>query len=134
MSKILSEDLKALVRTDSSNLERLIKLPDLFPNTRWVGGYAIGQGSFGLATLWVLVDNLTLRAVAHAVIKDAFESVWISTAEKDIYTGIYLQLKNKGLDFGADPLHPVGQAAPHLRFLKEAYLQGLMTVPNVTEG
>jgi hypothetical protein len=110
MSKILSEDLKALVRTDSSNLERLIKLPDLFPNTRWVGGYAIGQGSFGLATLWVLVDNLTL-----------------------IYTGIYLQLKNKGLDFGADPLHPVGQAAPHLRFLKEAYLQGLMTVPNVTE-
>jgi hypothetical protein len=133
MSKILDDHQKALVRTDGSNLERLTRLPDLYPNTQWIGGFAIGQGTFGLATLWVLVDKITSRAVAHAVIKDAFERVWISTAEKDIYTGIYLQLKNKGLDFGADLTHPVNQAAPELRFLKEAYLQGLMTVPNVTE-
>lgn len=133
MSKILSDRQKAEVRRDGSNLERLRKLPSPLPNTRWVGGYAVGSGSYGLATLWVLVDNSTLRAVTHVVIKDAFEGVWESTAERDIYTDIYLQLKNKGLDFGADPTNPIGRAAPELRFLKEAYLQGLMTVPDVNE-
>lgn len=133
MSRILSDRQKAEVRRDGSNLERLNKLPNPLPNTRWVGGYAVGSGSYGLATLWVLVDNSTLRAVTHVVIKDAFEGVWEPTAEKDIYTNIYLQLRNKGLDFGADPTNPIGRAAPDRRFLKEAYLQGLMTVPDVNE-
>jgi hypothetical protein len=133
MSKMLSPHQKASVRTDGSNLEQLIKLPHLFPNTQWIGGYKLGEGSFGIATLWVLVDNITLKAVAHAVIKDAFEATWLSTVEAGLYTGVYLQLVEKGLDFGADPTHALGQAAPGLRFLKEAYLQGLMTVPNATE-
>jgi hypothetical protein len=132
MSKILSDDQKAIVRRDGSNLE-LIKLPNPLPNTRWVGGYHLGSGTYGLATLWVLVDNSTLRAVAHAVIKDAFEGVWEPTVEKGIYKDIYLQLKDKGLDFGVDPTHKIGHAAPKLRFLKEAYLQGLMTVPDAAE-
>lgn len=133
MSKILSDRQKAEVRKDSSNLERLKKLPNLPPNTRWVGGYDVGSGSFGLATLWVLVDNSTLRAVAHVVIKDAFEGVGVRTAERGLYKDIYLQLRNKGLDFGADPTNQIGHAAPEKRFLKEAYLQGLMTVPDVNE-
>lgn len=133
MSKVLDDIQKAEVRRDGSNLERLNKLPNPPPNTRWVGGYAVGSGTYGLATLWVLVDNSSLRAVTHVVIKDAFEGVWEPTAEKGLYTDIYLQLRYKGLDFGADPTNPIGQAAPERRFLKEAYLQGLMTVPGVNE-
>lgn len=133
MSNILNDRQKAEVRRDGCNLERLKKLPNPLPNTRWIGGYGVGSGTYGLATLWTLVDNSTLKAIAHVVIKDAFEAVWEPTAEEGLYRDIYRQLKNKGLDFGADPTNEIGHAAPELRFLKEAYLQGLMTVLDVNE-
>jgi serine/threonine protein kinase len=133
MARVLKDWQLANVRSDDSNLEKLMRQPELYPNTRWVGGYKLGGGSFGIATLWVLIDTVTLKVIAHAVIKDAFENTYISTAEEGIYTGIYRQLVNKGLDFGADPTHEASQAAPRLRFLKEAYLQGLMTVRDVGE-
>jgi serine/threonine protein kinase len=133
MSRLLKDWQLAKVRSDDSNLEKLMKRPELYPNTRWVGGYKLGGGSFGIATLWALVDTVTRRSIAHIVIKDAFEGTRISTAEEGIYTGIYRQLVKKGLGFGADPTNEAGQAAPELRFLKEAYLQSLMTTHDVAE-
>jgi hypothetical protein len=133
MARVLKDWQLANVRSDDSNLENLMRQPELYPNTRWVDGYKLGGGSFGIATLWVLIDTVTLKAIAHAVIKDGFENTYISTAVEGIYTGIYRQLVNKGLDFGADPTHEASQAVLRLRFLKEAYLQGLMTVRDVGE-
>jgi serine/threonine protein kinase len=133
MTKLLKDWQLAKVHSDDSNLERLLKRPELYPNTRWVGGYKVGGGSFGIATLWALVDTVTRKAIAHIVIKDAFESTRESTAEEGIYTDIYRQLVNKGLDLGVDPTHEAGKAAPELRFLKEAYLQGLMTAHDASE-
>lgn len=121
------------IHRDSSNLERIQKPPNAPPNTQWIGGYKVGVGGNGVATMWVLIDKFTHRAVHHVVIKDSFERASESTKETGLYKGIYRQLKDKGMDFGADPTHNIGHAAPEHRFLKEAYLQGLMTVPDSSE-
>lgn len=133
MAKIVTSSQIAAIHRDSSNLERIDKPPNASPNTQWIGGYKIGVGANGVATMWVLVDKSTLKAINHVVIKDSFERTSDSTAETGLYKGIYRQLRDKGMDFGADPTHKIGHAAPEHRFYKEAYLQGLMTVPGSSE-
>ncbi|KAK6000387.1 hypothetical protein QM012_003633 [Aureobasidium pullulans] len=133
MSNIVGASQIAAIQRDSSNLARINKLPDAPPDTQWIGGYKIGVGGNGVATMWVLIDKSTSRAINHVVIKDSFEAMSNSTMETGLYKGIYRQLRDKGMDFGVDPTHKVGRAAPELRFLKEAYLQGLMTVPDSDE-
>lgn len=58
------------------------------------------------------------------VIKD----LWLgeSTTEPPAYKGIYEDLVHKGMDFGVNTNRP-GKATADERFLREAYLQGLMT-------
>ncbi|KAH0350216.1 kinase-like protein, partial [Aureobasidium melanogenum] len=133
MAKIVSSSQIAAIHRDSSNLERIQKPPNAPPDTQWIGGYKVGVGGNGVATMWVLIDKSTHRAIHHVVIKDSFERASESTKETGLYKGIYRQLKDKGMDFGADPTHNIGHAAPEHRFLKEAYLQGLMTVPESSE-
>lgn len=50
--------------------------------------------------------------------------------DKEIYRKIYRNLVAKGLDFGASLKDRPGHALPQVRFLKEAYLHGLMTEPD----
>ncbi|CAD0108470.1 unnamed protein product [Aureobasidium uvarum] len=133
MSNILNPSQIYAVSQDRSNLQTKNTPPYPPPNTTWVGGYKFGVGGFGVATLWILVGRTTLRAIDRVVIKDAFEKSSDSTVETGLYKGIYRQLKKKGLDFGVDPTHNIGHAASHLRFLKEAYLQVSMTVPDTSE-
>ncbi|KAI5248489.1 hypothetical protein E4T43_01408 [Aureobasidium subglaciale] len=57
----------------------------------------------------------------------------LASGSNGLYKGIYRNLRDKGLDFGADPGAEIGHARPEFRFQKEAYLQGLTTEPNATE-
>ncbi|KAI4725849.1 hypothetical protein E4T49_06429 [Aureobasidium sp. EXF-10728] len=134
MSKIPNPGQIYTVSQDRSNLQTKNTPPNPPPNTIWIGGYKLGVGGYGVATLWILVDRTTLRAIDRVVIKDAFErSSAGSTLETGIYKGIYRQLEEKGLDFGADPTNKIGHADARLRFLREAYLQGLMTEPDADD-
>ncbi|KAI5276425.1 hypothetical protein E4T47_00770 [Aureobasidium subglaciale] len=127
------DDVEAkTIQKDGTSLDRTRLPPNPSPNTQWIGGYKLASGSNGIANIWVLVDNDTRKAIKHAVIKDAFEGN-VPIAETGLYKGIYRILRDKGLDFGADPGAEIGHARPEFRFQKEAYLQGLMTEPNATE-
>ncbi|CAD0088407.1 unnamed protein product [Aureobasidium mustum] len=136
MAHIVNPSQIAAIHRDGENLEKIKQPPNPPPNTQWIGGYKIGVGSFGVATLWVLIDCSTRRAINHAVIKDSFEPETHSTREEGLYEGIWYQLAQKGMDFGVDPAYKnsiIPFADREVRFLKEAYLQGMMTVPDSSE-
>ncbi|THW56383.1 hypothetical protein D6D18_02236 [Aureobasidium pullulans] len=126
-------DGRALLKGDQSGLDKIRKPPLPRPNTKWVGGYKVGQGGFGLASAWILVDTNTSKPIDQVVIKDTFEPVWTSTEDKGMYRSIYRQLVKKGLDFGASLGHAPGKAPAKDRFFKEAYMHGVMTTTDPDE-
>lgn len=89
----------------------------------WLGGFHIGDGSFGTVHYWLKVDQ-NQNVLDRMVIKDL--ECADDTTEPPAYRGIYEELVRKGMDFGIGPSRP-GKATIDERFLKEAYLQGLMT-------
>ncbi|THX72005.1 hypothetical protein D6D04_09290 [Aureobasidium pullulans] len=129
----IGPDGRALLRGDQSGLDKIRKPPLPRPNTKWVGGYKVGQGGFGLASAWILVDTNTSKPIDQVVIKDTFEPVWNSTEDKGMYKYIYRQLFQKGLDFGASLGHVSGKAPAKDRFFKEAYMHGVMTTTDPVE-
>ncbi|THV78112.1 hypothetical protein D6D27_09240 [Aureobasidium pullulans] len=129
----IGPDGRALLKGDQSGLDKIRKPPLPRPNTKWVGGYKVGQGGFGLASAWILVDTNTSKPIDQVVIKDTFEPVWNSTEDKGMYKYIYRQLFQKGLDFGASLSHAPGKAPAKDRFFKEAYMHGVMTTTDPVE-
>lgn len=123
----LGELARIALYADDSGLDKIRKPPVPGPNTQWVGSYKLGSGSFGIVSMWVLVDKETSKPINHVVIKDSFVETYVSTEDRGIYRTIYRQLVRKGLDFGADFGATIGHARPQHRFLKEAYLHGLLT-------
>ncbi|THY30211.1 hypothetical protein D6D01_03315 [Aureobasidium pullulans] len=124
---------RALLYGDKSGLDRIRKPPLPGPNTQWVGGYKVGEGGFGLASAWSLVDTNTSKPINQVVIKDTFEPVYTSTEDKGKYRYIYRELVKKGLDFGASLGHPPGKAPSKDRFFREAYMHGVMTTTDPDE-
>ncbi|KAG9568407.1 hypothetical protein KCU71_g2116, partial [Aureobasidium melanogenum] len=92
----------------------------------WLGGVHIGEGTFGQVHCWLKVDQ-NQNIVDRMVIKDFHCSD--DTKEPPAYWGIYEELVRKGMDFGVNPDRP-GRATIDERFLREAYLQGLLTNNN----
>ncbi|KAH0027187.1 hypothetical protein KCU78_g4067, partial [Aureobasidium melanogenum] len=92
----------------------------------WLGGVHIGEGTFGQVHCWLKVDQ-NQNIVDRMVIKDFNCSDDIK--EPPAYRGIYEELVRKGMDFGVNPDRP-GRATIDERFLREAYLQGLLTNNN----
>lgn len=92
----------------------------------WLGSVHLALGGSGAVHYWLKVDQ-NQNILDRMVIKD----FWLgeSTAEPPAYKGIYEDLVDKGMDFGVDPDRP-GKATADERFLREAYLQGLMTNRN----
>ncbi|THY80417.1 hypothetical protein D6C95_09513 [Aureobasidium pullulans] len=124
---------RALLYGDQSGLDRIRKPPLSGPNTQWVGGYKVGEGGYGFASAWILVDTNTSKPINQVVIKDTFEPVYTSTEDKGKYRYIYRELVKKGLDFGASLGHAPGKAPAKDRFFKEAYMHGLMTTTDPDE-
>jgi serine/threonine protein kinase len=126
---VLTSIQKAKLLSDTSGLEYLTNR--LNTEVTWIGGYGLGSGSYGEVTLWICIDNKTRMPLKECAIKDTFENVSTSTEEKGLYTNVYHDLVAKGMDFGVDPWSKfLGQADVERRFLKEAYLQGIMTEPD----
>ncbi|KAH0281420.1 hypothetical protein KCU91_g257, partial [Aureobasidium melanogenum] len=92
----------------------------------WLGGVHIGGGTFGTVHCWLKVDP-NQNIVDRMVIKDLHCSD--DTKEPPAYRGIYEELVYNGMDFGINPTRP-GRATIDERFLREAYLQGLLTNNN----
>lgn len=122
----LTEAQKFAILSDNSGLNYIH--PDPKEDSTWIGGYRLGGGSFGVVTTWICVDRATRRPIKNVAIKDAFDTD--STKEKGPYSNVHNSLVAKGMDFGADPTAAPGKANIDRRFLKEAYLQGIMTEPS----
>ncbi|KAH0367738.1 hypothetical protein KCU65_g4446, partial [Aureobasidium melanogenum] len=92
----------------------------------WLGGVHIGGGTFGTVHCWLKVDQ-NQNILDRMVIKDLRCSD--DTKEPPAYRGLYEELVRKGMDFGINPDRP-GRATIDEIFLREAYLQGLLTDNN----
>jgi serine/threonine protein kinase len=126
---VLTSVQKAQILSDLSGIQYVTDRPNT--EVSWIGGYGLGGGTYGEVTLWVCIDRKTRKPIKQCAIKDNFDSK--STKEEGLYRNrnIYQTLVAKGLDFGVDPWsNLLGQADADSRFYKEAYLQGIMTVPN----
>jgi len=133
MARKLTDSQKATILADDSGLKHVH--PEPKNASGWIGGYSLGSGGFGQVCLWICLDNKTHKPIKQVAIKDTFEIEHISTEERYPYTNVYYDLVTKGMDFGVDPFSGAapGYADPDRRFLKEAYIQGIMTEPNSTE-
>jgi len=92
----------------------------------WMGSVHLALGGSGAIHYWLKVDE-NQKILDRMVIKDFWYGE--STIEPPAYKGIYEDLVYKGMDFGVNPDRP-GKATADERFLREAYLQGLMTDRN----
>jgi serine/threonine protein kinase len=93
----------------------------------WRGGFHIGEGGSGSIHYWVNVDK-NERVQDRMVIKDM--KCKESIVEPDDYRGVYQDIVRKGMDFGIAASGKSGEATTDERFLREAYLQAMMTNPD----